>query len=361
MIGPGLAGSSFTAYATGFYSGLVGVLTVSIEDSDGNVIVAPTTDDIAEIDAGGTFSVYRYAGTYPVELGQYVLIWEDGDGIQASEELVVASSVSASTPTTLRTGPCESWITGEDVAVCCAADIGTDTSLLDASAETASEVLYLLSGRQFTGICQRVARPCSTRPSCTHVWGRYNDHGASCGCGRLSEVLLPGYPVREIVQVLVDGAVVAPSTYRLDDRRTLVRVRDPEDVDSALYWPACQSLDRDTEQEGTFEVTYLSGVEAPALAEQAAAELACEIYRACDPENDTCKLPRGTTKVTRQGVTIDMAAFSSWAFANGRWTTGLALVDLFLHTYAGTGAQRPPAIFSPDGPQYARPVGTEAT
>lgn len=357
MIGPGLAGASFTGYATGFYAGLVGVLTVSIETEDGDVVLAPTTDDIAEIDAGGTFSVYRYAGTFPPELGNYVVIWTDGDGVQASEELVVASQVTADTADVPTAGPCEVWATGEDVAVCCAAVPGTDTALLDASAEAASEVLFLLSGKRFTGVCSRTVRPCSSGPRCGHVWSRYDDRGPSCGCGRLSEVLLPSAPVLQVTQVLVDGEVVPPSTYRIDSRQRLVRVRDPEDVNTPLYWPSCQALDRDSDQVGTFEVSYLSGIAPPQLGVDAAAELACEIYRGCDAANEDCRLPVGATKVTRQGVTIELARFTAWAFSEGRWATGMALVDLFLTTYNPTGARRPPAVWSPDGPQHARTVG----
>lgn len=357
MIGPGLAGSSFTGYATGFYSGQVGTLTVSIEDSDGNVVLAPTTDGIAEIDAGGEFSVYRYAGTYPDDVGQYVLIWQDGDGVQASEELVVSAQAVADSSATPTTGPCQSWVDGEAVAVCCAALQGTDTSLLDAAAEAASEVLFILSGRQFTGLCTRTVRPCASSRRCSHVWSRYDDYrGTGCGCGRLSEVLLPGAPVLNVIEVLIDGEVVPPSTYRVDGYQRLVRVRDPEEPNRRLFWPSCQQLDLPATEEGTFEVTYLSGIMPPQLGEDAAGELACEIYRGCSGSDD-CKLPQGTTQVTRQGVTINLAAVTQWAYKDGRWATGMPLVDLFLATYNPTGARRPPAIFSPDGPQYAQAVG----
>ena len=59
---------------------------------------------------------------------------------------------------------------------------------------------------------------------------RFNDING-CGCQPLDTAPLPGHPVREIIEVKIDGVVVDPTTYRLDGRRKLVRTRDPLEPD----------------------------------------------------------------------------------------------------------------------------------
>lgn len=258
-------------------------------------------------------------------------------------------------------GPCESWITAADVADCGGIEIGSDNSaLLDQVAVEASMLLYLASAQQFSGSCERTVRPCYTRKTCLHDWGSwYDDRGYLCGCGKLSEVDLGGYPVTEIVEVLLDGAVVDPSTYTLIGWQTLRRIRDPLDVNTALYWPACQDLTKPTSEVGTWQVTYLRGVAPPPSGERAAAALAAELYRACPGTNaGACLLPSSVTQITRQGVTMSFQGFRSFGFdgAKGAWNTGIALVDMFLNGFNPGGARRPAAFFSPDGPQFAERV-----
>ena len=88
----------------------------------------------------------------------------------------------------------------------------------------------------------------------------------------------------------------------------------------------------------------------------AAASIGCELYKACD--TGACALPSGVTKLTRQGVTIDKLAFTSWGFREGRWATGLPLVDAFLATVNPAGLQRRPVVWSPGARKnYAQPWG----
>ena len=195
----------------------------------------------------------------------------------------------------------------------------------------ASQVLYELSGRQFSGACEKTVRPCGnawcgfqTLSRGYVVWNPYwwNPYwdgmswwfqGAnSCACRPLDRIKLSGYPVREITEVKIDGVVVDPATYRLDDRRWLVRVPDPLDPDVHLRWPACQAMGLPDDEEGTFSVTYRYGQDAPPLGIHAAAQLGCELYKACSGQ--TCALPTGTTRVNRQGITIEKPAFYSWGF-----------------------------------------------
>ena len=351
MIGPGVAGASFVAYATGYDAGLVGVLTVTIEDSDGNVELAPTTAGIIEIDAGGGASTYRFSGSYPAAVGDYVLIWEDAEAVQAAEELVVSETAPdpSSGP---QLGPCESWISGEEVADCCSAAPGSDTSVYDLAAVQASMLLFEVTGRQFSGLCERTVRPTSETCSC---WPDFRDFtwygswwgtaaGARCGCGALSRIKLAGYPVREILEVTIDGATISAAEYRLDQWRYLTRLADADG--NRQHWPACQRLDRAASEEGTFSIRYRHGVSPPAPALAAATQLACELYKACTPGSGDCQLPSGVTKIVRQGITAERVSPLASLLRQG--ASGLPLVDALIGAYNPGKLRRRPAVMSPD-------------
>lgn len=231
--------------------------------------------------------------------------------------------------------------------------------------------LYEISGRIFTGLCGPITvRPCADRCGC---WGSYstgwswidawyggspawywrNETGDTCGCQPLSQVLLNGYPVREITKVKIDGAVVDASQYRLDGWRYLVRLDDPGPPVTTQRWPGCQNLALADDQPGTFSVSYRYGIDPPQLGRDAAAQLACELYKACSGQ--ACQIPSNTTKVQRQGVTIDRNVLL--AFLDPKKPSGLLNLDLFLASYWKKRAIRRPATFSPDGPQFPRRTG----
>ncbi len=286
---------------------------------------------------------------------------------------ILPSPTLTITPPTFELGPCTAWVDGGDVADCCSAEVGTDTSLLEGAALAASQVLYELSGRLYSGLCEKTVRPCANGSWCGvqvlsrgHLvgwsdwggWGWMNggDWARACGCQPLSRVLLSGYPVTRITEVLIDGQVVDPATYRLDEWRFLSRIRDPADPDTALLWPACQNMDVGDDAEGAFSVTYEYGAQPPLVGIEAAKQLACQIYLGCT-NADECQLPIGATRVTRQGITIERQFFQRDPVTQS-WRTGLALVDLFLNTVNPQGLRRRPVVWSPSGPRYARPVGT---
>jgi hypothetical protein len=118
-------------------------------------------------------------------------------------------------------------------------------------------------------------------------------------------------------------------------------------------WPGCQRLDVDDDQPGSFSVTYRFGVSPPPLGIQAAAALGGELFAACG--GGACKLPSRVVKIVRQGVTYDRVAAAAAALREG--ASGLPLVDAFMGGYASAGRRRP-AVWSPDGSQYARRLGT---
>lgn len=144
------------------------------------------------------------------------------------------------------------------------------------------------------------------------------DDGCSCTYG--SEVKLPS-PVHTITQVTIDADVLAPSSYRVDENRFLMRV-------DGFAWPRTNNLLAADGAPGTWTVTAQYGTTVPSGAAVAVGELACEFLKALCGED--CRLPRQVTQLARQGVTISMPSLSD-AFAKG--TTGLYLVDLFIATW----------------------------
>jgi len=151
-------------------------------------------------------------------------------------------------------------------------------------------------------------------------------------------VLLSGYPVREITQIKVDGDILAANEYGLWKWRWLVRKNDD-------WWPRCQDLSLDDTEDGTWSVAYTYGQTPPMPAQDAAAELACEIYKSCTAQD--CALPKGTTRIVRQGVVIEKLAFVTWGLQNGVWRTGLPKVDAFLSWANPHGIQRRATVWSP--------------
>jgi hypothetical protein len=219
----------------------------------------------------------------------------------------------------------------------------------------ASELLFQYSGRQYFGLgTKEGARPpCRNGCGCGQVLSRghvvpgpwWSWYGSDGAC-EPSRVLLSGYPVRQITEVKIDGAVLDPDEYGLYRWRWLVRKNDG-------VWPRCQNLSLDDTEEGTWSVTYTYGQDPPIAGQLAAMELACELYKACG--GGDCALPKGVTRVIRQGVVIEKLAFAAWGLQQGIWKTGLTRVDAFLNMANPHGIQRRATIWSPASHlQYVR-------
>jgi hypothetical protein len=236
--------------------------------------------------------------------------------------------------------------------------------IFDLVAEQASDLLFALSGRQFAGECEHEP----VRPPCDDCYCGYQilsrgyvigpwDYGYplmlcdSClvACSP-SLVKLAGYPIREITEVKINGDIVPADEYALVQDRYLERLWGER-------WPISQNLTLPDTEEHTFSIAYTYGADPPSLGIAAAASIACELYKACSSGAGECRLPSGVTRLTRQGVTIDKLAFTSWAKRDGRWATGLPLVDAFLSETNPAGLQRRPTFWSPGKRQYPQSLG----
>jgi hypothetical protein len=279
--------ASFEAVAETGLTGLVGTISIEIIDNIGNLVDGPSVANIIEYPAGS--GVYQAVRTAPAAIGQYAIVWStDGTFSEKSTivddlTVVAVGSSNALPPITPidpdtgpELGPCNQWTTNDDIAACCNVTLeSSDLSIFEEVNSAATRTLWELSGRRYAGQCDRTVRPCGANicgfqvlsrghiiaPWSTSLWGSglwdgYFWGGRPCGCMPLSRVHLSGYPVREIVTVKIDGIVVDPSTYRLDEWRWLTRL-------DGAKWPNCQRLDRDDTEDGTFSVRYTYGQNPP--------------------------------------------------------------------------------------------------
>lgn len=255
--------------------------------------------------------------------------------------------------------PCTEWITLEDVESEPDA-AGLDPPLLARAITDASEILYRLSGRQFAGVCHDVVRPCQrwyrseygAPPSWWRwisTWGEYvvgQPGERRGGIEVLSEITLGAYPIREITEVRIDGAVLSPSAYRVDDRRWLKRI-------DGKTWPILQRLDLDPlVDKDTFQVSFTYGQAPPDSGVDACRVFAIELAKGMS--GDANNLPQRVLNVSLQGVSytlLDPLLFLD----KGR--TGIYYVDLFLASVNPRGLKRRPSVISPDIPRPVRRTG----
>lgn len=223
----------------------------------------------------------------------------------------------------------ESWATAADACGPCAAeDSGIDAEVLAANMRVASEILFAVTGYQWPGVRTDVWRPpgvgcgCPTSPTLRVEHPRAGSW--------VSEVHLPGYPVVSVSEVLIDGVVVDPELYRVDDSAYLVWRGDDPANDGRSGWPCCQRMRLDADQDDTWQVTYQWGAAPPDGGVKAAAALGCEFSLGCSTDSalrSQCRLPRRVASITRQGVTVAVLDNLN-LFAEGR--TGIPEVDLWV-------------------------------
>lgn len=163
----------------------------------------------------------------------------------------------------------------------------------------------------------------------------------ACSCKESSAVLKLRGPVSEIKQVTIEGTVLDPSAYRVDNRHLLVR-------QDGLGWPLTQSLDAPLGSENTWAVTYVFGIPVPMGGQQAAGLLACELAKQATNDN-TCQLPRRFQAITRQGVTV--AALDTFEDID-QGHTGIWSIDAWIASV--TKPRQRSTVMSPDLPRMRR-------
>lgn len=224
--------------------------------------------------------------------------------------------------------------------------------------DMAASTLRALTLYQVGG-CSRTVRPCAA--TCNpgllgslgwspHINASGNWVNVSCGCGRpepcscgaVPTVLLPT-PVGRVDEVVIDGAVLDPSAYRVDSGGRLVRT-------DGGSWPLCQDMRAAPGEEGTFTVTYLNAYPVDPLGAWVSGRLAYEYAKSCT--GGTCSLPSGITEITRQGITMEIQLDM---FAQG--LTGIREVDDWTARYNPNRLRRKPRVYTPDLPEPRQTLG----
>jgi hypothetical protein len=85
-----IAGTQFEAVAEGYDPGLLGTITVSLEDGQGNVVIAPHLTGIVESPSAP--GIYTATMLAPAVAGTFTVVWQgtaDGDPVSVTEQLLV--------------------------------------------------------------------------------------------------------------------------------------------------------------------------------------------------------------------------------------------------------------------------------
>ena len=249
------------------------------------------------------------------------------------------------------TGPC-SW----DIFGCedCSALNNLSDEVRAAVEERAIAQLWEWTNKRF-GPCPDAYRPCKSEcaGSGGWAWGMPTGSGQfvslncgrcgnSCSCSEVSEIILPG-PIAEPLEILIDGIELDLSRVRVDNYNRLVR------IDGGRF-PTCQDLGAPATEPGTWQVTIAKGEEVPPGGELVAGILACEFAKSLCGD-DSCRLPKRVTSITRQGITIAMLDdFQKLQVG----FTGIWEIDSWISTYTTnlrTGPWQMGRVSSPDIPE----------
>lgn len=232
--------------------------------------------------------------------------------------------------------------------------LAASPEMREAAHASAAGILYALTGRVY-GLRPVVQRPCFQPGHGTTYGGNrwwpgvaLGNPGASGGCGCSSDcrhvtkdmAWLPG-PVHEVTEVLIDGEVVNPDSYRVDGRRWLRRT-------DGKVWPRNQDVRATDDGAGAFTVRYLRGIPVPLDGQLAAGRLAVEVMRQMNGQE--CELPAHVTSVVRQGVSVEMDPRGYYEAG----MTGLDAVDRWILAVNPHRSKAPARIVSPDAPRGVR-------
>jgi hypothetical protein len=220
-------------------------------------------------------------------------------------------------------GPCEPWCTWDEVEACVSSGLlaALDTRAREETIDIASEIVYNLDRRRYSGICSTTRSLCL---SCRTCWPRW------CSCAPADAIDLALTPVWGAWDVVVDGVTLSPSQYAISARRYLSRT-------DGGSWPR----GTDVRDASAFSVTWAHGRPVPPGGRRAVALFAAEIAKGC--LSMECEIPSRISSITREGVSYPVID-SLQMIAEGR--TGVALTDLWIVADL-KGAKVKPGIFSP--------------
>lgn len=224
-----------------------------------------------------------------------------------------------------RTGPCEPWCSWEHVTNCTSSTAldALDSAQREDAIDQASEILWNITGRVYSGICQTTRSLCLACSSC---------YPSICRCEPVNGFDLGiRAPVLGAWDVIVDGETLDASEYRVVNRRWLART-------DGQAWPSGWNLLDDDPIR--FRATWAYGRPIPRGGRRAAALFTAEIAKAC--AGQACQIPQRVTQITREGISYTVLD-SMQMITEGR--TGIALVDLWVAADK-KGRRQGPRVFN---------------
>lgn len=210
---------------------------------------------------------------------------------------------------------CEPFVTVDDVLeATCACDLTEEDhgDLIVQYIDDASDALYVLSGGRVFGRCTRTVWPIRKPGWCEP------DRQAWIGWDGADSIPLMG-PEIDVLEITIDGGVIAPTEYGLLDNYKLFRRNGqwPENNDVTLF---------DTEP-GTFTITYSFGRHPNLSQRRAAIELVCQMVKG---DLGTLTRMRGVISANVQGVQVQMDEDEVRSL-------GLPEVNKFMDIYGANG------------------------
>lgn len=218
------------------------------------------------------------------------------------------------------------WITPSDT-------IDPTGMYTDEAIQTASTVLYKLTGEKYPGISTSTDAITSTAytnnamTSPQLIGGKmYNLPRSAMGGQR--ELNLRQKPVLSVQSVYVNGVLLDPSQYSLRNNAYIVRTAPHQ-------WMLSPTSE--------ITVTYKHGARPPVAGRAAATRLANEIILWYLGDN-RCALPERITSVSRQGVSYTILQPMDFI---SQGNTGIYAVDSFIAAVNPDKQRKKPAIFHP--------------
>lgn len=240
------------------------------------------------------------------------------------------------------------WITPEELGAY------ANTEYAYQAAKSASNILWALSGRKYSGITTVTERyACASR---TYRYGPSSRNNvADIIDGEIHNI--PSSDLDFFDDMTSDG--VSPSTrLRLRGRPVqrihMIRNRSGEVIDSSKYY----LVDGSTIQAAPgvawtpcdVEVTYTYGIDPPTMGKMAARTLARELAKGWAGDDD-CMLPQRVTSISRQGVSYTLLDQQDFL---DEMRTGIYEIDLFLRSVNPDRARAKARVFTPDVPRARR-------
>lgn len=233
-----------------------------------------------------------------------------------------------------------------------------ETEVQDAAKQAAMTILWAATGRRY-GLCEVTVRPygIGAYGACAGSLGWIADgvdgwlpYSYVGGAYRSltpfqpprCEIWLPGR-VDSVLEVMQDGVIVDPGSYRVDDWTWLVRT-------DGGCWPTTVDMGSDAD---VFQVTYMNGTPVPRALLDAAATLACEWAKGIVGDK-SCRLPARVSAITRQGVS--MTALDTDSLAK-RGFVGIQEVDMVIYALNPKGIDAAARVYTPDLPYPRRVTG----